>query len=128
MGWRAKAFGLALGLGAMASTAGAAPPVFDVGRARAAFTVDLPEGCKLEDGQVRASFAIFYVACEGRVVAGIYTGNAADRSMPRSRLMITETRWPSEVQVWAVDAAEDQARADAIVASVRVRRVKVAWG
>lgn len=128
MGWKAKAFGLALGLGAMASTAGAAPPVFDVGRARAAFTVDLPPGCVLEDGQIRASFAIFYVACEGKVVAGIYTGNAADRSVPRSRIMITETRWPSEVQAWAVDADEDQARADAIAASVRVRRVKVAWG
>lgn len=128
MGWRAKAFGLALGLGAMASTAGAAPPVFDVGRARAAFTVDLPEGCKLEDGQVRASFAIFYVACDGKVMAGIYAGNAADRQMPRSRVMITETRWPSEVQAWAANVGEDQARADAIAASVRVRRVKIAWG
>lgn len=128
MAWKARALGLALGLGAMVSTAGAAPPVFDVGRARAAFSVDLPEGCVLEDGQVRASFAIFYVACEGKVVAGIYTGNAADRSMPRSRVMITETRWPSEVQAWAVESGDDQARADAIAASVRVRRVKVAWG
>ena len=78
MAWKARAFGLALALGAMAGTAGAAPPVFDLGRARAAFTVDLPEGCQLDEGQVRASFAIFYVSCEGRVYAGIYAGNAAD--------------------------------------------------
>ena len=128
MAWKGKTLGLALALGAMAGTAGAAPPVFDLGRARAAFTVDLPQGCTLEDGQVRASFAIFYVACEGKVYAGIYAGNAADRGMPRSRIMITESRWPSEVQAWAADVPGDQVRADAIAASVRVRRVKVAWG
>ena len=128
MAWKGKTLALAVALGAMAGTAGAAPPVFDVGRARAAFTVDLPDGCALEDGQVRASFAIFYVNCEGRVYAGIYAGNAADREMPRSRVIITESRWPSEVQAWAVDVPDAQARADAIVASVRARRVKVAWG
>jgi hypothetical protein len=128
MGWKAKSLGLALGLAALAGTAGAAPPVFDLGRARAAFTVDLPEGCMLEDGAVRASFAIFYVSCEGRVYAGIYAGNAADRAVPRSRTMVTDTRWPSEVQAWAADVPGDQARADAIAASVRVRRVKIAWG
>ncbi|HEY0646761.1 hypothetical protein [Phenylobacterium sp.] len=128
MGWKAKSLGLALGLAALAGTAGAAPPVFDLGRARAAFTVDLPEGCVLEDGAVRASFAIFYVSCEGRVYAGIYAGNAADRAVPRSRIMVTDTRWPSEVQAWAADVPGDQARADAIAASVRVRRVKIAWG
>ena len=128
MGWKAKGLGLALGFAALAGTAGAAPPVFDLGRARAAFTVDLPDGCVLEDGAVRASFAIFYVSCEGRVYAGIYAGNAADREMPRSRTMITDTRWPSEVQAWAADVPGDQARADAIAASVRVRRVKIAWG
>lgn len=128
MAWKTRAVGLALALGAMAGTAGAAPPVFDLGRARAAFTVDLPDGCSLEDGAIRASFAIFYVTCDGKVMAGIYAGNAADREMPRSRLMITETRWPSEVQAWAAEAPGDQARADAIAASVRVRRVKIAWG
>lgn len=128
MAWKGKTLGLALALGAMAGTAGAAPPVFDLGRARAAFTVDLPEGCRLEDGQIRASFAIFYVSCEGKVYAGIYAGNAADREMPRSRVMITDSRWPSEVQAWAAEVDGDQARADAIAASVRVRRVKIAWG
>ena len=128
MAWNDRALGLALALGAMVGTAGAAPPVFDLGRARAAFTVDLPDGCALEDGQVRASFAIFYVSCEGRVYAGIYAGNAADREMPRSRVMITANRWPSEVQAWAAEVPGDQARADAIAASVRVRRVKIAWG
>ena len=128
MGWKAKSLGLALGVAALAGTAGAAPPVFDLGRARAAFTVDLPEGCVLDEGAVRASFAIFYVSCEGRVYAGIYAGNAADRGVPRSRTMITDTRWPSEVQAWAADVPGDQARADAIAASVRVRRVKIAWG
>ena len=128
MAWKAKGLGLALGIAAIAGSAGAAPPVFDLGRARAAFTVDLPDGCSLEEGQVRASFAIFYVSCEGRVYAGIYAGNAADRELPRSRIMITETRWPSEVQAWAAEVPGDQIRADAIAASVRVRRVKVAWG
>jgi hypothetical protein len=124
----ARAFGLVLTLGALGGTASAAPPVFDLGRARASFTLDLPDDCVLEEGQIRASFAIFQVTCGGRVYAGIYAGNAADPEMPRSRTILTETRWPSEVQAWAVDVPGDQARADAIVASVRARRVKIAWG
>ena len=129
MGWKARALGLAVAtttLGAL--PAGAAAPAMDIGRARAAFTVDLPEGCVLAEGDVRASFATFYVTCEGRVYAGIYAGNDADLSVPRSRLMLTENRWPGQVQAWSVVVPGDQARADAIAASVRVRRVKIAWG
>ena len=43
MAWMARAFGLVLALGAFGGTASAAPPVFDAGRARASFTIDLPE-------------------------------------------------------------------------------------
>ena len=128
MAWMARAFGLVLALGAFGGAASAAPPVFDAGRARASFTIDLPEDCVLEEGEVRATFAVFNVTCDGRVYAGIYTGTEANREIPRSRIMITETRWPTEIQTWAEDVPDDQARADAIAASVRARRVKIAWG
>lgn len=130
MGWKARACGLALAAGALTATAGIAgpkAPAMDVGRARAAFTVDVPEGCTLENGPTQATFAIFYVRCEGRVYAGVYAGNEADPNVPHSRLMLTENRWPAQVQAWSLDVPGDQARADAIAASVRVRRVKIAW-
>jgi len=124
----AKAFGLALVIGAVGGSAVAAPPVFDVGRARASFSIDLPDGCALEEGQVRATYVVFNVTCDGRVYAGIYTGAEANPEIPRSRIMITETRWPTEIQAWSADVPDDQERADAIAASVRAKRVKVALG
>jgi hypothetical protein len=128
MAWMARAFGLALVVGALGGAAAAGPPIFDVGRARASFTVDLPEDCVVREGRAGANFAIFEVTCGGRVYAGVYAGNAANPEIPRSRIMVTETRWPTEVQAWAADVPDDQARADAIAASVRAKRVKVAFG
>lgn len=128
MAWMAKAFGLALVLGAVGGSATAAPPVFDVGRARASFSIDLPDGCVLQEGAVRGTYAVFNVSCEGRIYAGIYAGTEANPEIPRSRIMITETRWPTEIQAWAADVPDDQDRADAIAASVRAKRVKVALG
>ena len=123
-----KAALVAVALSAMAGNAAMAQPPIDMERARAAFTVDLPDGCELRDGALRAEFAVFYVYCDGTFYAGIYAGNAADREVPRSRLMLTEHRWPAEVQAWAAEVRGDQAKADAIAASVRVRRVRIAWG
>jgi hypothetical protein len=128
MAWKAKAIGLSLAVLATAGTAVAAPPVLDVGRARAAFSVDLPDGCVLDEGAVRPAFVVFYITCADRLYAGIYVGNAANVEVPRSRVMVTETRWPAQVQAWSADVPEDQVRADAIAASVRARRVKVALG
>lgn len=128
MAWMARAFGLALVIGAVGGSAVAAPPVFDVGRARASFSVELPDDCVLEEGQVRGAYAVFNVTCDGRVYAGIYTGTEANPKIPRSRIMVTETRWPTEIQAWAAEVPGDQARADAIAASVRARRVKIALG
>lgn len=118
----------AVALSAMAGVPAMAQPAMDADRARAAFTVDLPGGCELRDGALRADFAVFYVYCDGQFYAGIYAGNAADREVPRSRLMLTEHRWPAEVQAWAATIPADQAKADAIAASVRVRRVRIARG
>lgn len=115
-------------LSAMAGSGAMAQLPLDLDRARAAFTVDLPDGCELRDGALRAEFAVFYVYCDGQLYGGVYAGNAADREVPRSRLMLTEHRWPAEVQAWAADVPGDQAKADAIAASVRVRRVRIAWG
>lgn len=128
MAWMAKAFGLALMIGAVGGPTMAAPPVFDPGRARASFSIDLPEDCRLEQGQVRPTYTVFNVTCSGRVYAGIYTGTEANPDIPRSRIMITETRWPTEIQAWAADVPDDQDRADAIAASVRAKRMKVALG
>jgi hypothetical protein len=128
MVWMAKAFGLALVIGALGGSAVAAPPVYDVGRARASFSIELPDGCALEESQVRATYAVFNITCEGRVYGGVYAGADANPEIPRSRIMITETRWPTEIQAWSVDVPDDQDRADAIVASVRAKRVKVALG
>ncbi|MFZ5718790.1 MAG: hypothetical protein ACOY5Y_04905 [Pseudomonadota bacterium] len=123
-----KAALAAVALSAMAGNSAMAQAPMDAERARAAFTVDLPTGCELRDGALRAEFAVFYVYCGGQFYAGIYAGNAADREVPRSRLMLTEHRWPAEVQAWAAEVPGDQAKADAIAASVRVRRVRIALG
>jgi len=61
------------------------------------------------------------VTCKDVTYAGVYAGNAADRQMPRSRLLKTSLQWPSEIQVWSLVVPNDQARADLIAASVRLR-------
>lgn len=111
-----------------ASTALAAPPKRTIEDGREAFEIALPADCKLATDGPRIDFQVFYVTCEGKTYGGIYVGNAADRSMPRSRVIATEYGWPSEIQVWSLEVGADQSRADAIAASVRARRAKVAMG
>jgi hypothetical protein len=115
-------------VGLAAEAAAQAMPLVEASSARAAFRIDLPDGCVLEEGVLQAAYATFQVSCGGRIYAGIYAGNAADPTVPRSRLIETDDKWPKQVQVWSEVVPDDQARADAIAASVKVRRLRIARG
>ena len=125
---RMKAWAATAALACLWGSAGQAMPLLEVSSARAAFRIDLPEGCVLQDGAQQTTYATFYVACDGQVYAGIYAGDAPDPTVPRSRLIETDDKWPRNVEVWSEGVPGDQARADAIAASVKVRRMKVALG
>lgn len=88
---------------------------------RAAFDIDLPSDCEMTSAGLKLDFQTFSVSCGGIQYAGLYVGNFADRSVPRSRLLPAPYTWPSEVQVWSLEVPKDQARADKIADSVRVR-------
>lgn len=88
---------------------------------RKAFDIALPSGCEINTEGVKLDFQTFRVSCGGVPYAGLYVGNFADKSVPRSRLLATPYSWPSEVQVWSLEVPKDQAGADRIAASVRVR-------
>ena len=88
---------------------------------RAAFDIDIPPDCELTTDGIKLDFQTFRVSCGGVQYAGLYAGNFADRSVPRSRLLPAPYSWPSEVQVWSLEVPRDQARADKIAASVRIR-------
>ena len=88
---------------------------------RAAFEIDLPSDCEMTSAGPKLDFQTFRVSCGGIQYAGLYVGNFADRSVPRSRLLPAPYAWPSEVQVWSLKVPKDQARADRIADSVRVR-------
>ncbi|MDZ4371852.1 MAG: hypothetical protein U1C74_10565 [Phenylobacterium sp.] len=123
-----KAWAAVAAMTCLWGSAGHAMPLLEASSARAAFRIDLPEGCVLQDGSLQAGYATFHVSCGGRIYAGIYAGNAPDPTVPRSRLIETEDKWPKHVQVWSEVVPGDQSRADAIAASVKVRRMKVALG
>lgn len=95
----------------------------DLSNGHDAFDIDLPKDCGLTDKN-GPDFEVFYIACNGKTYGGIYTGNAANPDMPRSRLIKTGFGWPAEIQVWSLEVPDDQARADAIAASVKVRNTK----
>jgi len=88
---------------------------------REAFEIDLPDDCGLSTDGLRTDFQIFYIRCGTVDYGGIYVGNFAEPSTPRSRTMKTSFAWPSEVQVWSVDVEGDQERADRIAASVHLK-------
>ena len=90
--------------------------------AREAFEITIPVGCELENSPSQMDFVTFYVTCSGVTYVEIYVGNAADQTRPRSRLIKTAHSWPRQVQVWSAKVSTDQARADAIGVSVRLRR------
>ena len=90
---------------------------------RQAFDVDLPSDCTMTGGDPRMDFEVFLITCGAVDYAGVYVGNAANESMPRSRLLAAPYQWPSQVQVWSLQVSADQARADRIAASVRLRKV-----
>jgi hypothetical protein len=87
---------------------------------RSVFDVDLPAGCNLSDHS-GPDFSVFYVDCNGTTYAGIYVGNAADQSVPRSKLIETGYGFPSEIQVWSNEIPSDQEKAEKIAASVKLR-------
>ena len=88
---------------------------------RDAFDITLPTGCRMTSTDAQMDFQVFRVLCGEAPYAAVYVGNAADRSIPRSRLLPTPFSWPSEVQAWSLSVPNDQERADQIAASVRVR-------
>lgn len=90
--------------------------------ARGLFVVSLPRGCAIDDGGVKEDFQVFYVNCGGVDYAGIYAGNAPNPDVPRSRVLATGAEWPTHLQVWSDQVLGDQAKADAIAASVALRR------
>ena len=89
--------------------------------ARAAFSIDIPTGCEVKEDAPRSESQVFRVVCGGVEYAGVYTSNAADRSIPRSRVIATEYAWPSQVQTWSRVVPGNQEKADRISASVSVR-------
>lgn len=89
--------------------------------ARAAFSINIPTGCQMTEDPPGPDFQVFRIICGGVEYAGVYTGNAADRTMPRSRLTETEFAWPFQVQTWSRKISGDQEKADRISASVSVK-------
>lgn len=88
---------------------------------RDAFDIMLPKDCNLTSNDTQMDFQVFRVVCGEIAYAAVYVGNAADQSIPRSRLLPTPFDWPSQVQAWSFSVPSDQDRADQIAASVRVR-------
>jgi len=98
-----------------------APPAH--ANARDPFDIDLPKDCRLESRN-GPDFDVFYILCNDTQYGGIYVGNAPDTTIQPSRLIKTGLEFPADIQVWTVPVADDQARADAIAASVRARKPK----
>lgn len=92
--------------------------------ARAAFDVDLPDDCQMTTRGLMVDYQVFNVTCGKRDYAGVYVGNFGDATVPRSRTLSTQFGWPTQVQVWSNAVPGDQARADAIAASVSLRALK----
>ncbi|HVI34064.1 hypothetical protein [Phenylobacterium sp.] len=90
-------------------------------KGRDAFDIALPTGCRMTSTETQMDFQVFRVLCGEVPYAAVYVGNAADASIPRSRLLPTPFSWPREVQAWSLSVPNDQDRADQIAASVRVR-------
>ena len=93
----------------------------ELNNGREAFDIELPSACQITTKGRGLDFQVFYVVCGGVDYAGVYVGNAADRSTPRSRLLPTSFDWPAEVQVWSDVVTGDQDEADKIAASVRLK-------
>lgn len=88
---------------------------------RDAFEIDLPSSCRLTTKGLEIDFEIYRVTCGTTEYVGLYVGNFADDGVPRSRILHTQYAWPAQVQVWSVNVPGDQARADLIASSVRIR-------
>ncbi|PLR25091.1 hypothetical protein SGCZBJ_12715 [Caulobacter zeae] len=91
---------------------------------RAAFDIDLPDDCRMTTKGFMVDYQVFKVTCGKGDYAGVYVGNFGDETVPRSRTLRTQFGWPTQVQVWSNIVPGDQARADAIAASVRLRALK----
>jgi len=87
---------------------------------REAFAIDLPAECRMEARSAHEDFQVFNVVCGERPYAGVYTGNHPDPSV-RDRTLKTEYAWPLYVQAWSLSVPGDQARADAIANSVKLK-------
>jgi len=88
---------------------------------RDAFVIELPSDCRLETRSPVEDFEIFTAICSQQAYARVYVGNFPDRGV-RGRTLRTGYAWPSYVQAWSLPVPGDQARADQIARSVRLRR------
>jgi hypothetical protein len=117
----ASATGVLLALFAVSQASAASPSKAALKDGRDSFDIELPSACQLTTKGRGIDFQVFYVICGGVDYAGVYVGNAADNSTPRSRLLMTEFDWPAEVQVWSDVVTGHQDEADKIAASVRLK-------
>lgn len=88
---------------------------------RDSFEIDVPKPCQLTTQGLQTDYEIYRVTCGATNYAGVYVGNFGD-GIPRSRLLQTRYAWPTEVRVWSEIVPGDQARADQIAASVRLKK------
>lgn len=88
---------------------------------RDAFEINVPSSCQLTTNGLQIDFEVYRVTCGTTDYVGVYVGNFPDESVPRSRLLRTRYTWPAQVQVWSLSVPGDQARADVIASSVRIR-------
>lgn len=95
-------------------------PASSLTSGRDAFWVDLPTDCRMEAQSPQEDFELFTAACAGRAYARIYVGSHPNPDI-RGRTLKTGHSWPSYVQVWTLPVPGDQARAEQIAASVRLR-------
>jgi len=105
------------GIALSAGTAGAST----LESGREAFLIELPSGCRLDVQSPVEDFEVFTATCSQQAYARVYVGNAPDRSI-RGRLLRTRYSWPTYVQAWSLSVPHDQARADRIAHSVKLKR------
>jgi hypothetical protein len=89
--------------------------------AQDAFSVDIPDGCQMTAAAGDVDYRVFRVTCGAIDYAGVYVGNSANLTVPRSRVTRTDFHWPAQVQTWSLIVPGDQEKADRIAASVSVR-------
>lgn len=136
---------LLLGACAAEKPAPSPPKMIRAEKPSDAFTVDLPKGCALIDAPRSLDFAVLSIKCDGVDKVGVYVGNFSDATsgdktltlkpdIPGREIVVktegpdkrtygyvwkTAYDWPSQLHVWVMPDALDDAQAQAIAASLR---------